>query len=269
MRLLDPVLDQGYHIYMDNWYTSVPLMKELSKQKTMACGTIHPFRSVFTRLEKAERDARKKRARDEDRPSEYVPSWQSTVTRGSFRYHKDGDVIEWQWLDRNVVNLISNFHLGSEHDLCVRHTKVDGAHQKIKVPRPIVCADYNEYMGGVDKSDQMLKYYEVLWRSLKYWKKLFLHFIDLAVLNSYLCFKDLQVQYPDEEVLKRGSNYSHKIFRLELACSLGEIDQEARVPLYNPGPPAPNPRHIVHIPQHVSQKKACVVCAVRQKEKKI
>jgi hypothetical protein len=83
MRLLDPVLDQGYHIYMDNWYTSVPLMKELSKQKTMACGTIHPFRSVFTRLEKAERDARKKRARDEDRPSEYVPSWQSTVNRGN------------------------------------------------------------------------------------------------------------------------------------------------------------------------------------------
>ena len=43
---------------------------------------------------------------------------------GSFRYYRDGDVVEWQWIDRGVVSLISNFHLGSERDLCVRHVKV-------------------------------------------------------------------------------------------------------------------------------------------------
>ena len=137
------------------------------------------------------------------------------------------------------------------------------------MPRPIVCADYNQHMGGVDKSDQMLKYYEVLRKSMKYWKKLFLHFIDMAALNSYLFFQYLRKEYPNEEELKRKKTYGHKDFRMELALGLGRIQPDASVPLFDPGRPAPNPRHTAHVPGYVPQRKACVVCSVRRPGQRI
>ena len=83
MRLLDSLLDQGYIVYMDNLYTSVPLMKTLTERSTMACGTIRPFRSNFTKLDKAQHEERRKRAEEEDRAVEHGPAWSSTVNRGN------------------------------------------------------------------------------------------------------------------------------------------------------------------------------------------
>ena len=45
-------------------------------------------------------------------------------------------------------------------------------------------------MGGLHVSDQMLKYYEVLRQTKKYWKTLFHHFVDLAVVNSYILINE-------------------------------------------------------------------------------
>ena len=38
--LMEPLLDKGYHLYIDNWYTSIPLLKFLSDHSMLACGTI-------------------------------------------------------------------------------------------------------------------------------------------------------------------------------------------------------------------------------------
>ena len=40
MRMMDPLLDQGYIVYTDQYYTSGPLFKELYNRGTMACGTV-------------------------------------------------------------------------------------------------------------------------------------------------------------------------------------------------------------------------------------
>lgn len=39
MRLMDSLLDQGYSLYVDNYYTSGPLFHELFSRRTMAVGT--------------------------------------------------------------------------------------------------------------------------------------------------------------------------------------------------------------------------------------
>ena len=38
MKLITPLLHQGYHLYLDNFYTSVKLIKDLYALDTPACG---------------------------------------------------------------------------------------------------------------------------------------------------------------------------------------------------------------------------------------
>ena len=35
------MLDEGYQVYFDNYYTSVELMEELFARYTFACATVH------------------------------------------------------------------------------------------------------------------------------------------------------------------------------------------------------------------------------------
>jgi len=61
-----------------------------------------------------------------------------------------------------------------------------GAHSKIK---PTVVLDYNKNKTGVDKSDQMLSYYTFSRKTVKWWKKLFFHLFELAVVNAHILYK--------------------------------------------------------------------------------
>ncbi|XP_056428834.1 piggyBac transposable element-derived protein 4-like [Hyla sarda] len=38
--LMHPLLDKGYHVYVDNFYTSIPLFTSLAAISTSACGTV-------------------------------------------------------------------------------------------------------------------------------------------------------------------------------------------------------------------------------------
>ena len=44
MSLMEPFLDKGYYVFMDNHYTSVRLFEELEGRKTLACGTVRSNR---------------------------------------------------------------------------------------------------------------------------------------------------------------------------------------------------------------------------------
>ena len=37
---MQPLLDMGYHLYTDNWYTAVPLAEFLSSRNTNITGTM-------------------------------------------------------------------------------------------------------------------------------------------------------------------------------------------------------------------------------------
>ena len=45
--LMQPLINKGYHLYTDNWYTSLPLHKYLHCHGTLACGTIRSNRKGF------------------------------------------------------------------------------------------------------------------------------------------------------------------------------------------------------------------------------
>lgn len=40
LKLVEPYVDKGYRLFVDNWYTSVPLFLELERRGILACGTV-------------------------------------------------------------------------------------------------------------------------------------------------------------------------------------------------------------------------------------
>ena len=42
--MMQPLLDKGYHLYMDNWYSGWKLYTYLQSKKTVCCGTIRENR---------------------------------------------------------------------------------------------------------------------------------------------------------------------------------------------------------------------------------
>lgn len=47
MKLIQPFLSQGYHLFADNFYLSVKLFKDLFDQGVLATGTIMETRTDF------------------------------------------------------------------------------------------------------------------------------------------------------------------------------------------------------------------------------
>jgi hypothetical protein len=64
-----------------------------------------------------------------------------------------------------------------------------GTFELQQITIPLMIEKYNKYMGGVDKSDQLLQYHSSLCYATTYWKTLFYHMLDVAVTNSFVLYK--------------------------------------------------------------------------------
>ena len=88
-----------------------------------------------------------------------------------------------------------------------------------KISKPLVIDKYNTYMGGVDKSDQLVIYYAFSHSSKKWWKRIFFHMVNAYIL------------YTNSTHVKK---MSHLDFRVAVAKGLLE-----KLPsLLQPPPPA-------------------------------
>ena len=64
-----------------------------------------------------------------------------------------------------------------------------------KLPQQI--SFYNDFMGSVDRADQLLQPYSSQQKSLAWFKKLGVHFIDRMLLNSYIVYKNQKPSYKE------------------------------------------------------------------------
>lgn len=58
----------------------------------------------------------------------------------------------------------------------------------MSVECPSIISLYNKFMGGVDALDAMIANYRIHIRSKKYYHRLFFHFVDMAIVNSWLLY---------------------------------------------------------------------------------
>lgn len=67
---------------------------------------------------------------------------------------------------------------------------LDKVHFQTKQPiqKPAAVVDYNKNMGAIDRSDMMLSSKECARKTVKWYKKLFFHMVDLALLNAHALY---------------------------------------------------------------------------------
>ena len=162
VHLLDPLfLDKGYNVYIDNFYSSIELAEYLETRKTGVCGTIRknrrglPKRLVNLKLKK----------------------------RGSFAYRTMGSKLFVKLSDTKEVYFLTNLFKPN----VIATNKRDRTRKRVH--KLNLVHQYNQYMGGVDRNDALLSYYSALRKSMKWYKKIGAHFIEEALLNSYILYK--------------------------------------------------------------------------------
>ena len=203
-RLISPYLECGRTLYVDNFYTSPDLFTYLREKNTLACGTMGmsqkngPPKAIVPKLKKGDTD----------------------VT-----LFTDGKLNLIRFMDRREVRLLTTAHTA---------TRVLTERNDPKTKEPIVklqaVHEYNQYMGAVDRSDQMVAYNAFKRRTLKWWKKAFFHLFMLGVLNAYIVHK-----------ATAAKKLAHRIFRRELAKQLvQQLIPEA------PTPPLSSPNELGH-----------------------
>jgi hypothetical protein len=141
---------------MDRFFSSPKIFDHLWTANTETVGTVTPNRKEM--------------------PKELFPEKQK---KGEKWTTQRDHLLAIKWRDVLDVYLLSTAH----DDRMVETPASREAHQKTK--RSAVL-DYNKYKIGVDKSDQMLSYYSFHRKSVKWWKKLFFHLFDLALVNAHI-----------------------------------------------------------------------------------
>lgn len=155
---------EGYHLYVDRYYTSVPLAEELLKMKCYLTGTIRSDRKFLPRQIR--------------KPTSKI----RTVIR--FRSRKS-KLLALSWRDKRIITILSSYDSGSMKTVS-RMTRGD---YQVELKKPEVILNYNKFMGGVDRADQFGCMYCFLRKSLKWWRKVFFWGIEVSSLNSYILYK--------------------------------------------------------------------------------
>ena len=201
LEVLRPFYGSKIIVNMDNYYTSMLLLEAIKLKGMYARGTVKAGSKHF--------------------PKHVMLSKADKCTRGDFR---QGVCVENQslaasWWDGNAVTMISNAD-PSTMATVQRAVRME----KSTVKAPVCIKEYNKYMQGVDRLDQLLKRFALSGggHNFRKWhKQLAMAVIDIARCNAYLTWK-----------MARDTSKSrdpHRDFVVELATQLlsGEWEELA------------------------------------------
>lgn len=244
MDLLQDYLGKGHILYCDNFYTSALLAMDLRKRETFLCGTVR---------------LNSKNLPDEIKPDVFILDKESCVFR------KSGELtcVRWKEKKRDVFLLSTKYR----NEMTTVRRKGEGG-QARTIDAPMIVDDYNKNMGGVDVGDQLLVYYALGRKTLKWWRHVFWRLIELGIVNAYLLYREVILCNSLTE-RKKGS---HKRFRIALCHALVtpflEDKAQPDALIVRPRGGRPSTRgierlHGKHFGKKTTKRNRCVCCSMR------
>ena len=158
-ELLIPYLGKNHILFTDNYYTSPHLAMFLHHQDTQLVGTV--------------------RERRKD-----MPKFPKKSQKGDIFLQQHGPMLAIHWHDQRKVNVLTTVHQGHFVD----SGRVEHRTREIRY-KPDAVMDYVINMRLVDKSDMQVGFIDCLRKSCRWYKKFFLHMIDVSALNAYNLYK--------------------------------------------------------------------------------
>lgn len=190
LRLMRPYLLKGHHLYMDNFYNSVSLCKKLLGLRTHTVGTL--------------------RSNRKGNPDSIV---KKKLKKGEHVWVRKNNVYVSKWRDSRPVLMIST----NTHPTMVEVQNRFGR----KKMKPLEVATYNNHMSGIDRLDQMVSYYSSPRKTIRWYKKVLFHLLDISVWNAYFLYKKYKKN--------NDKSYEFIMFREELIKDLIKLDTNINV----------------------------------------
>jgi hypothetical protein len=157
LKLLEEKLDSGHSVYMDNYYNSYNLAVKLLDRQTYCTGTL-----------------------SKNRKGNPIDLGTVTLKKGENKSLFLDGVHIGKWKDKRYVLYIS-----TEHD--DEMLEVTNKRGQVLV-KPSAIVHYNSFMSGVDLQDQMLSYYPCERKTMRWYKKMFIHTLQMSLSNAFFIY---------------------------------------------------------------------------------
>ena len=182
MKLLRPLEGKNHEVYMDNYYTGIPLLVELQKKMSIyGTGTVRTNRRGL--------DKQVTMKKSEEKQLKKEP--------GITRFSSWGNIVYASWFDKRPVHVLSTCHPPIGNDT-VQHwfparrgEKPTTASGKVLKEIPIcpIVRNYRLNMGAVDTFDQYRAYIRLEMRTSKFWHVMMWFIVESALVNSFILYK--------------------------------------------------------------------------------
>ncbi|XP_046663052.1 piggyBac transposable element-derived protein 4-like [Homalodisca vitripennis] len=170
-------------------------------------------------------------------------------------------IVAVEWKDKRGIYFLSNYHNPNEVTT-VNRKQANG--EIVAVPCPILVKDYNAHMGYVDKADMLKSTYSIDRKSKKWWHRIFWHFLDTTIVNSFIIFS----------MLSQGKPLTLKEFRRSVSKALlgvprGETRgrRSSSTPINNYKPKVPQETSFYGKCTHASKRNVSTLCSMLQQRR--
>jgi Transposase IS4 len=234
LDLMRPLNGKNHRVYMDNYYTSIPLFQKLQDMSVYSTGTVRSNRKGLDKrvtMTKAQETQLKKNP-------------------GSTRYSSCGNLVYASWFDKRPVHMLSNCHPPVGDDV-VQHwfparrgEMAQTASGKILKEISIcpIVKWYRKWMGAVDRFDQFRAYIRLEMRTGKFWHVMFWFIVESALTNAFILYK------VSREFSNLAVEYSLLEFRIAIVSALA-AEWESMGCMYVPtvGPVVASPNSMLKV----------------------
>ena len=193
------LLNKGYHLYTDNFYTKPVLATTLLQAGTLLTGTVRGN-------------------------SRGLPTLPPRMNVGDIINHRRQGILLVAFREkcsqRKPVLVLSTGTAAGKTEV-----RTGAGRDKLK---PNCIAMYNKYMGGVDLSDRKIYHVSAEHPSKRYWKNIFFNLMDMALLNSFELYRT------NTDAALNRHDYICSV--IESLCATEDADEPAPQPaLPHPG----------------------------------
>jgi len=176
-ELVENYKNKGYIICMDRFYTTIDVISEMTKQGFGVIGCImkNRFKANGTLLKAL-----------------------GKLQRGEslFLCSQDQKLMLSCWQDIKLVCILSNIGDDKTSSVMRKTVSVDKTYRQEEKECPDNVIIYSRNSRGVDKFDQVISYYINDHRSVKWYWRIVLHLLFVALYNSFIIYSDVKKKSP-------------------------------------------------------------------------